>query len=348
MISILKEYPQMFVTSLISVSLALALPASSPTLKKLPDGPTVIAHRGASGYLPEHTLEAYAMAHAMNAHYIEPDLVLTKDGELVALHDRTLDTTTNVKEIYPTRAREDGRYYAIDFTVTELKKLEVTERFRLETGELYFKNRFPKNFKVGQTIPTLREIIHFVRGLNISSGKVTGIYAELKNPSWHAEQGGRIERTFLEILNSENVKPEDGLFIIQCFEHETLRKLRNEYQTKLPLVQLIGDNLEVYGWMTKPEGLKDIATYADGVGPTYDLIIDKETGGVLDENLFVKTAHELGLKVHPYTLRSDSLPKWASSFDQLVQKLFVEVGVDGAFTDQTDKLIQSLRQLKKL
>lgn len=138
----------------------------------------VIAHRGASGYLPEHTLEAKAMAHAQGAHYIEQDLVLTKDDVPVVLHDIHIDTVTDVVEKFPTRKRDDGRYYALDFTLAELKTLRATERFNAVTGKQVYPNRFPK----GQgrfEIATLAEELQLIQGLNHSTGRVAGIYPEI-------------------------------------------------------------------------------------------------------------------------------------------------------------------------
>ena len=147
----------------------------------------VIAHRGASGYLPEHTLEAKAMAYAMGADYIEQDVVMTADDQLIVLHDITLDRTTNVDEVFPDRARDDGRYYAIDFTLAEIRRLSATEGFRLlPNGEKQqgYASRFPmgsSSFKV----PTFQEEIQLIQGLNKSTGNDIGIYPEIKQPAFH-------------------------------------------------------------------------------------------------------------------------------------------------------------------
>jgi len=149
----------------------------------------VIAHRGASGYLPEHTLEAKAMAHAMGADYIEQDVVLTKDDQAVVLHDIYLDEVTDVARVFPGRNQTDGRFYAIDFTLAEIKTLNVTERFDRNTGEACYPNRFPDCTRIDFKIPTLAEEIKLIQGLNKSTGKNVGIYVELKKPGFHKKKG---------------------------------------------------------------------------------------------------------------------------------------------------------------
>ena len=163
------------------------------------DKKIVIAHRGASGYLPEHTLEAKAMAHAMNVDFIEQDLVLSKDNVAIVIHDIYLDDVTNVATKYPDRKRKDNRYYVIDFTFEELKKLKVTERFNPKTGEQVFKNRFPiwkGNFK----LHSLQEEIELLQGLNKSTGKNIGIYPEIKEPEFHKKEGKNLTKVVLKVL----------------------------------------------------------------------------------------------------------------------------------------------------
>ena len=144
---------------------------------------TVVAHRGASGYLPEHTLPSKVMAHAMNADYIEQDLVLSKDDIPIVIHDILLDDVTNVSEKYPNRKREDGKYYVIDFTFEELKKLEVTERFDSKTGLQIYPNRFPKGVSSFR-LHSFQDEIELIQGLNKSTGKNIGIYPEIKKPKF--------------------------------------------------------------------------------------------------------------------------------------------------------------------
>ncbi len=148
---------------------------------------TVIAHRGAPGYLPEHTLAGVAMAHAMGADYIEQDVVLSRDGELLVLHDLTLDAVTDVAERFPGRERQDGRFYALDFDLAEIRTLRVHERRRAD-GEPAFPGRFARS-DVTFRVPTLREEIALIQGLNRSTGRDVGVYVEPKSPAWHRAEG---------------------------------------------------------------------------------------------------------------------------------------------------------------
>jgi glycerophosphoryl diester phosphodiesterase len=158
----------------------------------------VIAHRGASGYLPEHTLAAKAVAHAMGADYIEQDVVLSRDGVPVVLHDIQIETVTDVATMFPGRARADGRFYAIDFSLDELKALTVMERAD-ERGEQVFPDRFPRGASSFR-IPTLAEEIELIQGLNLSTGREAGIYPEIKAPAWHRAQGQDISAIVLGVL----------------------------------------------------------------------------------------------------------------------------------------------------
>ena len=144
----------------------------------------VIAHRGASGYLPEHTLVSIALAHGMGAHYIEQDIVLSKDDQPIVLHDISLQAVTNVADIFPGRARTDGKYYAIDFDLAEIKRLKVIERIDVEKNTVIYPTRFP-SYQSAFQIPTLSEEIELIQGLNHSTGKSVGLYVEIKEPEWH-------------------------------------------------------------------------------------------------------------------------------------------------------------------
>ena len=150
----------------------------------------VVAHRGASGYLPEHTLPAKAMAYAMGADYVEQDVVMTKDDQLIVIHDDTLNRTTDVAEKFPGRARADGEYYAIDFTLAEILTLNVTEGFTVENGQK--QQIYPARFPMGAStfkIHTLAQEIEFVQGLNKATGRDVGIYPEIKSPAFHLAEG---------------------------------------------------------------------------------------------------------------------------------------------------------------
>lgn len=322
---------KMFLSSLLVVMLLVGLTLSVSS--EVQKGKVVIAHRGASGYLPEHTLEAYTMAYALGADYVEPDLALTKDGVFVCIHDIYLELTTNVKEVFPDRAREDGRWYVADFTLAEIKQLRVHERTRKE-GTPYFPGRFPLVLSKFE-VPTLTEMIELIQGLNKSTGRNVGIYPEIKQPSWHAKQGLPMEEALLRILNLYGYKGPDAKVYLQCFEAESLKKLRFELGTDLSLVQLIGGSGETYDQMVTEAGLDEIATYANGIG------LDKVR---IEANPdFVSWAHERGLIVHPYTFRADSLPDQYRTLEEELYQFYIIYDVDGLFTDFTDRAIKFLR-----
>jgi glycerophosphoryl diester phosphodiesterase len=306
----------------------------------------VVAHRGASGYLPEHTLEAIAMAHAQGADYVEQDLVLTKDGVPVVLHDIHVDTVTDVARRFPDRKREDGRYYALDFTLAELKQLRVSERFDPRTGQAVFAGRFP----VGQAsfeIPTLEEELQLVQGLNRSTGRSVGVYPEIKLPAWHRKEGRDISRIVLEILARYGYRAKQDRVYLQCFDFAEVKRIRDELGYRGRLVQLIDDNKPGdptdYDLLRTKAGLAEAARVADGIGPALRHVVAGRRDGVLIVTDLVKDAHDLGLEVHPYTFRADALPDFASSFEELLRIFLFEVGVDGGFTDHPDRAVAFLR-----
>ena len=293
----------------------------------------VIAHRGASGYLPEHTMEAKAMAYAMNPDYIEQDLVLSKDDVPIVIHDIYLDDVTNVAQIYPDRKREDNRYYVIDFTFNELQQLQVTERFNPKTGKQFYPKRFPKG-KGSFKLHSFQQEIELIQGLNYSTGKNIGIYPEIKNPEFHHQSGKDIAKIVLEILADYNYKTKEDKCIFQCFDANELERVRKELKSELFLVQLIEHPEET-------KQLTHFASYADGIGPWYKQILDNKVNEVWKFTSLVEDAHKLGLIVHPYTFRADQLGEF-SSFDEMMQVLLFEANVDGGFTDFPDKMVNFL------
>lgn len=231
----------------------------------------VIAHRGASGYLPEHTLAGVAMAHGWGVDFIEPDIVLTKDGHPIIIHDILLDFTTNVKTKYPGRGRKDGHFYAIDFSLKEIKKLEVFERLNHRTHQVKYPKRFPRG-KSHFTIPTLNEFIEMIQGLNNSTGRDIGIYPEIKRPAFHKKEGQDITKIVLSTLTQYGYKDATSNIYLQCFDPKTLKRLKFELKTKLPLIQLIAENSwkesdTDYEKMKSEKGIKEISSYAVGIGP---------------------------------------------------------------------------------
>jgi len=313
----------------------------------------VIAHRGASGYLPEHTLEAKAMAYAMGAHYIEQDVVMTRDDRLIVLHDITLDRTTDVNLRYPGRSRPDGRYYAIDFTLDEIRTLRVTEG--IDSRKQGREPVYPQRFPVGRSrfrINTLAEEIELIQGLNKSTGGDVGIYPEIKSPAFHRSEGKDLSRAILLMLKSFGYTTPEHKVFVQTFDHAELKtvheQLLPEFGIQLKLVQLIGTGAE-YTWMLTAEGLAKLAVYADGIGPDKSLIYpDGVQSQELQASDLVTLAHTNGLQVHPYTFRSDvgQLPGYARDFSTLLELFFLGAGVDGIFTDYPDLAVESLARLR--
>jgi glycerophosphoryl diester phosphodiesterase len=290
----------------------------------------VIAHRGASGYLPEHTLPAKAMAYAMGADYLEQDVVLSKDDVPIVIHDIHMETVTDVAKKFPKKKRKDGKYYVIDFTFEELRQLNVSERFDPATSKTVFPNRFPA-FSSTFKLHSLQEEIEFIKGLNKSTGKNIGIYPEIKEPKFHKKEGKDISKIVLGVLNDYGYKTKKDNCILQCFDAQELRRIRNELKSELFLVQLTEFKTD--------EKLEEIAAYADGIGPwVYQIIKGKDKNGKWQITELVKNAHKLNLIVHAYTFRADQLDGF-DSFETLLQVALYEANVDGIFTDFPDMVI---------
>lgn len=308
----------------------------------------VIAHRGASGYLPEHTLEAKALAYGMGAHYLEQDVIASRDGELVVLHDVHLDRVTNVAEKFPNRKREDGRYYARDFDLDELKTLRVWERRDEDGVTAVFPNRYP----TGQgafRIPTLREEIRLVQGLNRSTGRSVGIYVEIKRPAWHKSEGVDLSPILLRLLDDCGYRTRDDPAFVQCFDAAEVRRIRYELGCGLKLVQLLGENDweesdTDYDRLRTPAGLREIAKSADGIGPWIGQLISTEDidGRPVSTGL-ASAAHDAGLLVHPYTFRAEQLAPGFDSLEEMIQWFVDELSIDGLFTDFPDKALAAIR-----
>jgi glycerophosphoryl diester phosphodiesterase len=286
--------------------------------------PLVIAHRGASGYLPEHTLAAYALAVGQGADYVEPDLVLTRDGHFVCLHDVHLERTTDVEERFPQRHRDDGRWYAADLTLDEIRTLRAHERLP---------GRFPQD-RGAFTVPTLDEMIDLVRGLEQTTGRTIGIYPELKAPAWHREQGLAMEEGFLARVRERGYRGPEARIFVQSFEPESLRRLRAA-GSRLPQVLLLDDDESATPWLDDA-GLAAARAFADGIGPAKALL--------LRDASLVRRAHGAGLVVHPYTFRADDLPPGTASFEAELERFFLELGVDGLFTDFPDRAVRWVDQ----
>jgi glycerophosphoryl diester phosphodiesterase len=315
--------------------------------------PIVIAHRGASGYLPEHTLAAKALAHAMGANFLEQDVVLSRDGTPIVLHDIHLDSTTDVAQRFAGRARDDGRFYAIDFDLAEIRHLRVHERTHLDaarSGHAVYPQRFPAQHALFD-VPTLEEEIIMLAGLDHSRGIRTGLYIELKSPNWHREQGLDLSSAVLDVLDKTGYADRPGQVFLQCFDDQTLRHLRGVLKTPLPMIQLIGENTwgedsaVDYDYLRTPAGLDYVASYAQGIGPFLPHIyLGSNASGGARLSPLVNEAHARGLQVHPYTFRRDELPAGIESFAQLLDIFVHQAGVDGLFTDFPDIVIEYLQQ----
>lgn len=283
------------------------------------DPPLIIAHRGASGHLPEHTLEAYALAVDQGADVVEPDLVFTKDGVLVARHDRYLSTTTNVadKPEFAGRKRRNNDpsdaehltrvdWWVEDFTLAEVKTLRARQPFPGRSKE--HDDKFE--------IPTFAEMLALVTAKAKEAGRPAGVYPETKHPAFFASIGHDFEGPLLTALTSFDAGP----VFIQSFEPEILKRLKGKTNAKL--VQLVFEEKPGAGPNIP---LEEIATYADGVGPGKAIVFTNAS--------YAGRAHALGLAVHPWTFRADANPPDGAEAE--LKRAF-GLGVDGVFTDFPD------------
>lgn len=341
----------------------------------------IIAHRGAQSILPEHTIEAYKKAIELGADYIEPDLVLTKDGHLIVRHEPMLSGTTNVSEItefenLKTTKSIDGKmvtdWFAIDFTLAQIKKLKAKQAY----------NGRPTNFNYKFNIPTFKEVIELTQNSTQNKQKAIGIYPEIKHPYFHNSIFGshHMENKLIKTLKENNLDNKDYPLYIQCFEVEPLQYLNTKLSVKL--VQLIstysinkdgslnfkvpsGDFISyvapydfhvkgdqrTYEFFSTEEGMKFTATYADGIGPWKPFIISYKTDEkgvhtILPPTNFVKLAHKNNLQVHPYTFRNEN-KQWSNGNPESEYHAFFNTGIDGLFTDYTDEAVNALKTWKK-
>lgn len=303
---------------------------------------TVIAHRGASAYLPEHTLEAAALAHGMRADYIELDVVLTRDDVLIVLHDLYLDAITDVASRFHGRQRPDSHYYAIDFTLEEIRTLRVHERMTPD-GRPALPDRFRSEQPIFR-VATLQEMIHLIQGLKRSTGREAGIYLEPKSPGFHHKEGRDVVAAVLGELKDNGLSHRDDKVYLQSFDMAALQRARRELQTDLKLVQLIGENdwgesASDFNYLQTAEGLAEIAEFADGIGPWLPQIISPGADGTIRISSLVEAAHMQGLFVHAYTLRADHLPPPCTDLKTALDILIGQAGLDGVFTDHPDRVI---------
>ncbi len=320
--------------------------------------PLVIGHRGASGYRPEHTLASYRLAIALGADYIEPDLVSTKDGVLVARHENEISGTTNVDdhpEFAPRKTTKhiDGRsrtgWFTEDFTLAELKTLRAKERLPAIRPA---NTRFDGIFEV----PTFDEVLDLVERESRKRGEAIGVYPETKHPSYFDSVGLSLEEPLLVALRQHDLDRPNARVFIQSFETTNLKRL--SLQTPVSLTQLVDSSGRPYDLavagdprayrdLVTSEGLREIATYADGVGPIKDLVIPRDTNDcLLEPTTLVDDAHAAGLVVHVYTMRDEnqflpadirgSADPHAKGDAVWEDVAFFDAGVDGFFTDFAD------------
>ncbi len=353
---------------------------SYPTLSG--DTPLVIGHRGASGYLPDHTLESYKRAIEMGADFIEPDLVATKDGVLVARHEPNITGTTDVSSRAEFAGRktkknvdgvEEEGWFVSDFTLAELKTLRAVQP--LSDRDQSYNGKFQ--------IPTFEEVLDLAKSEGTKAGRTVGVYPETKHPTFHAKLGLPLEDRLLTVLGKYGYTSKSSPVIVQSFEVSNLKYLRTKTQVRL--VQLVDANdvnadgsmdltapydkpydfavagdARTFASLLTPAGLKEIKTYADGIGPWKPYLIpskqvdankdgkpdDLNGDGKIDERdrvmmpatSVVKDAHAAGLFVHAYTFRNEA-KRLASDFKgdpKAEYKLFFNLGVDGVFSDFTD------------
>lgn len=351
--------------------------AAFPTL----DGsePIVIGHRGASGYRPEHTLASYAMAIDLGADYIEPDLVSTKDGVLIARHEPNITNTTDVSlrpefaDRYTTKIVDgvsESGWFASDFTLAEIKTLRAIQtRGRDKAYDGQFE------------VPTFQEVIDLAKAKSLATGRTIGIYPETKHPTFHDSLGLSLEEPLLQTLSNNGWNNGSAPVFIQSFESGNLQELNTK--TDVRLVQLMdandvnadgsmdlvapyaqpydfvvaGDSRTFADLLTE-QGLDFVATYADGIGPWKPYLlktvadgVDRDGNGLIDardrlvigSTGVIEDAHERGLLVHTWTFRDDNIGYqlgFATPTDEY--KAFYAMGIDGVFSDFPDTAVAAI------
>ena len=305
-----------------------------------PATPIIIGHRGASGHRPEHTLEGYRLAVEMGADFIEPDLVSTKDGVLIARHENEIGGTTDVADRFADRKRTktiDGQsitgWFTEDFTLAEIKTLRARERLPFRS------HAYDGQFQ----IPTFDEVIELAQRLGEARGRPVGIYPETKHPTYFRGIGLPLEEHLLESLEKHGWNRREAPVFIQSFEQGNLRELRRK--TTVRLIQLVESARLIDG-----DGLKDIATYADGIGAEKRLVVPVKPDGSLGAPTdLVSRAHAAGLLVHIWTIRIDKefLPAGYQGKPEAEFEQFRQLGVDGVFTDFPDVAAKTYHQVRR-
>jgi len=326
--------------------------------------PLVIGHRGASGYRPEHTLASYELAARMGADYVEPDLVSTKDGVLVARHENEISGTTDVagKPGFADRKTTktiDGvpitGWFTEDFTLAELRTLRAKERIpELRQRNTIYDGRY--------RVPTFQEVIDLTKRLSRELNREIGIYPETKHPTYFRDIGLPLEEPLVRTLRRNGLDGRRDKVFVQSFEVSNLKRLNREIDA--PIVQLYGSKTSrpydftvrgdkrTYGDLATPAGLSEVSSYADGVGPPKGYIVPRDASGRSQEpTTFVGDAHRQRLLVHPYTFRNENafLPlelrssanpaEYGNAIAEYEQ--FFRLGVDGVFSDNPDTGVEA-------
>jgi glycerophosphoryl diester phosphodiesterase len=323
---------------------ATAASLATPTLGQARPKPIVIAHRGASGERPEHTAMAYRLAVDQGADFIEPDLVMSKDGALLIRHENEIGATTDVgaKPQFAGRKTSkvvDGEkiegWFAEDFTLAELKSLRARERLpEVRPKSAAYDGREP--------MLTFQEIVDLAKAESRRTGRTIGVYPEMKHPTYLKSIGLDIEDALVAALKKNDLDSKTAPVFVQCFETAPLKSIRPKTKARLVFLTGGGDSAEAKAMLT-PAGLKALAAYADGLGPTYSLVIPQSREGLGAATTLVGDAHAAGLAVHPWTVRAEnrflprSLQRGATPNDMgdpgpLYAALFA-TGIDGLFSD---------------
>lgn len=344
---------------LVMLLMAAAPPPRDLSVPAAPPGPPlIIAHRGASAERPEHTLAAYERAIEQGADYIEPDLVPTRDHQLVARHENEISGTTDVASRPEFAGRKatktiDGEtvtgWFTEDFTLAELKTLRAKERLpQLRPANAAFDGQF--------AIPTLAEVIALAKAASARTGRTIGIYPETKHPSYFRALGLAIEPVLLRELAAAGWNTADAPVFIQSFEIDNLKALKG--QTAVRLIQLLAPSGRSadghdYAALATAQGLKGVAAYAFGIGPEKSMIIPRDAGGRLGTpTALVANAHAVGLNVHPWTFRPENFflpeglkagsdPRGRGDVEAEI-RLFLATGIDGLFSDSTAAAVRAL------
>jgi len=311
--------------------------------------PQVIAHRGASGYLPENTLAAVELAHRQGADWIECDVVLTKDNEALVLHDVELDLVTDVAVKYPQRARKDGRFYAVDFTLAEIRALRSRPRLNEDLrGEMHVE-RFATPPEP-QPLVTLGEWIEGIQKLNVAAGREAGICVELKGPVYHAKAGRDLPSNVGAVLKRYGYDYTRARCLVLSFEPTVLRWMRRELNWQSPMLQLIGqpgwgeDDFD-YDRLLTPLGLEEVAQYATWIGAHLPQVITLEANQPPRSTGLVELAQDCGLRVATYTFQREGLPE-GHTLPALLDFAIGPLGLDMPISDFPDVALAAVARYR--